>query len=88
MIIKGENMVIKQHSKNVKTFAETKGIFTGYETFLQFVFSRDNNQMIEFAFHGEEERQEFLMQMQNIIDKFKIDDYWTEKNKPKIDATH
>ena len=81
-------MVIKQHSKNVKTFAEAKGILNGYETFLQFVFPKDNNQMIEFAFHGEAERQEFLMQMQNIIDKFKIDDYWIEKHVPTIDATH
>lgn len=77
-------MVIKQHTKNVKTFVETKGIEGNYETFLQFLFPNDDGKLIEFKFHGESERQELLMQMQNIINELKIDKYWNIKSKPKM----
>lgn len=77
-------MVIKQHTSNVKTFVETKGIEDNYETFLQFLFPHDNDKLIELTFHGESERQDLLRQLQNIINELKIDKYWNIEKPPKV----
>lgn len=80
-------MILKQHSKNVKTFVEAKEIGDSEVTFLQFMFPNDNNQLIEFTFHGKSERQELLMQLEHIVGALKDRDYWTNKRdkiKPEI----
>lgn len=49
-------MILKQHSKNVKSFVDAKEVGDSEVTFMQFMFPNDNNQLITFTFTGESER--------------------------------
>lgn len=83
----GKTMILKQHSKNVKTFVDAKNVGDNEVTFLQFMFPNDDNQLIQFTFHGESERQELLMQLNHIVGTLKDRDYWTKKRdkiKPEV----
>ncbi|WP_288557753.1 hypothetical protein [uncultured Lactobacillus sp.] len=80
-------MILKQHSKNVKSFVDAKEVGDKETTFMQFMFPNDNNQLITFTFTGESERQELLMQLEHIVGTLKDRDYWTNKRdkiKPEI----
>lgn len=80
-------MILKQHSKNVKTFVDAKKVGDTEVTFLQFMFPNDNNNLITFTFTGESERQELLMQLNHIVGALKDRDYWTKKRnkiKPEV----
>lgn len=80
-------MVIKQNSDHVQTFvdAEVWGNEDDLKTFVQLVFLSESK-TIEFTFHSDEERQELLIQLQNIINNLRAFSFeeGTDALKPNI----